>query len=89
MPETHFQIKWPDGSQQTGYSPSLIMKDYFTSGQAYELEDFLERSRTALHIASDHVQAKYGIPCSRALSQLQQLEAKANQYRRSDQVLFV
>ena len=26
------------------------------------------------------------MPCSRALSQLQQLEAKANQYRRSDQV---
>ena len=56
----------------------------------------------------DRVQAKYGMPCSRALSQpvhrrqtavpaadpsatgqLQQLEAKANQYRRSDQVHFL
>ena len=89
MPEIHFQIKWPDGSQQACYSPSLIVKDYFTPGQAYELEDFLERSRTALQIASDRVQAKYGMPCSRALSQLQQLEAKANQYRQSEQVHFL
>ena len=89
MPEIQFQIKWPDGSQQTCYSPSLIVKDYFTPGQAYELEDFLEHSRTALQIASDRVQAKYGMPCRRALSQLQQLEAKANQYRRSGQVHFL
>ncbi len=80
MPELRFQIEWPDGSQELCYSPSLVIKDYFTPDQVYPLADFLERSRTALHIASDRVQAKYGMPCSLALGQLSKLEQKATQY---------
>jgi uncharacterized repeat protein (TIGR04042 family) len=80
MPEIRFQIEWPNGSQETCYSPSLIVKDYFAPDNEYALEDFVERSRTSLKIASDRVLAKYGMPCSLALGQLQRIEATATQY---------
>ncbi len=80
MPEIHFQIQWPDGSQNVCYSPSLVVKDYFTPEGEYVLSDFVERSRTALTIASDRVQAKYGRPCGLALGQLQEIEMKSAQY---------
>lgn len=81
MPEIHFQIKWPDGKPETCYSPSLIVKDYFTPNSEYKLEDFVMRSRTALNIASDRVLAKYGMPCGRALGQLRQIETAAATYQ--------
>ncbi|MBW4658542.1 MAG: MSMEG_0570 family nitrogen starvation response protein [Drouetiella hepatica Uher 2000/2452] len=80
MPEIRFQIQWPDGSQETCYSPSLIVKEYFTPEQSYPLEDFVTRSRTALQIASDRVKAKYGYPCGLALGQLDEIESKAIQF---------
>jgi uncharacterized repeat protein (TIGR04042 family) len=87
MPEIRFQIEWPDGSQDLCYSPSLVVKDYFTPGQDYPLADFVERARTALTIGSDRVQAKYGMPCSLALGQLQQIETKAVQYSQTPQAI--
>jgi uncharacterized repeat protein (TIGR04042 family) len=83
MPEIRFQIEWPDGSQAVCYSPSLIVKDYFTPEQSYDLSDFVARSQTALTIASDRVKAKYGFPCGLALGQLQEIEATAAQYEGS------
>lgn len=80
MPEIRFQIQWPDDTQDICYSPSLIVKDYFVPGEEYLLLDFVERSRTALKIASDRVQAKYGMPCGLALGQLRELETKSAEY---------
>ena len=80
MPEIRFQIQLPDGSQEVCYSPSLVVKDYFTPGSDYTLDDFIQRSRTALTIASDRVKAKYGRPCGLALGQLQVIEAMAANY---------
>ena len=57
MPEMRFRIRWPDGTPETCYSPSLVIKDYFAVGTDYALVDFLARSRTALSIASDRVKA--------------------------------
>ena len=81
MPETNFKIEWPDGTRQNCYSPSLVVKKYFTPGEEYELASFVETSRTALNIASDRVKSAYGFPCSRALGQLQQIESKAAEYQ--------
>lgn len=85
MPEIRFQIEWPDGAQETCYSPSLVVKQYLTPNQDYTLPDFVERSRTALQIASDRVQAKYGYPCSLALGQLHTIESRAAQYEQSSE----
>lgn len=81
MPEIRFQIQWADGSQDLCYSPSLIVKEYFTPNTDYALNDFVERSRTALTIASDRVQAKYGRPCGLAIGQLAEIERKSTQYQ--------
>lgn len=80
MPKIHFQVQWPDGSQEMCYSPSLIVQKYFVAGNSYTLDDFIDRSRTSLTIASDRVLAKYGMPCSKALAQLQHIEEVALRY---------
>ncbi|MBP0017853.1 MAG: MSMEG_0570 family nitrogen starvation response protein [Cyanobacteria bacterium SBLK] len=85
MPEMRFEIEWPDGTRETCYSPSLVIKEHFEPETEYELNDFMMRSRTALQEGSDRVKAKYGFPCSAALGQLQRLETASTQYRdRSD-----
>lgn len=80
MPEIRFQIQWPDGTCDTCYSPSLVVKDYFEAGQSYELSDFIQRSNDALNIAIDRVNAKFGYPCGLAIGQLEMLNAKAKNY---------
>lgn len=80
MPEIRFQIQWPDGTEETCYSPSLVVCDYFAAEKDYPLDEFVERSRTSLKTASDRVLAKYGMPCSQALGQLQHIEAMASKY---------
>jgi uncharacterized repeat protein (TIGR04042 family) len=77
MPEMTFDIRWPDNSDERCYSPSLVVREHLTVGAAYPLAEFLGRARTALQIASDRVQAKYGFPCSRARAQLARLESRA------------
>ena len=77
MPEMHFRIRWPDGTAESCYSPSLVVKDYFAPGESYALADFVERSRSALNIASERVEAKYGWRCSRATAQLTRIETAA------------
>jgi uncharacterized repeat protein (TIGR04042 family) len=77
MPEMRFVIAWPDGRKESCYSPSLVITDFFTEGETYALSDFLARSRKALTIASDRVEAKYGHPCSLALGQLARIEQAA------------
>src|ERR1700749_1470994 len=80
MPEMRFRIAWPDGSTESCYSPSLVIKDYFAAGQTYPLADFLSRSRAGLTIATERVRAKYGYPCSRALGQLARIETVSQQF---------
>ncbi len=80
MPEIRFQIAWPDGTQEICYSPSLVVCEYFAAGSDYTLDDFIGRSRISLKMASDRVSAKYGMPCSKALGQLQHIEAMATKY---------
>ncbi|OJF93781.1 MSMEG_0570 family nitrogen starvation response protein [Pararhizobium antarcticum] len=95
MPEMRFVITWPDGEQETCYSPSLIIRDFFTEGERYTVSDFVDRSRKALTIASDRVEAKYGFACSSANDQLARIESaavpfldKAGSYVRCDSFIL-
>jgi uncharacterized repeat protein (TIGR04042 family) len=80
MPEMRFHLRWPDGSSTSCYSPSLVVGDYLRPGAAYPLADFVDRSRQALRSASARVAAKYGIACSRALRQLEEIERRAQTF---------
>jgi uncharacterized repeat protein (TIGR04042 family) len=73
-------VCWPDGAQESCYSPSLVLKDYFQVGQSYALADFRDRSRAALTAASERVRAKFGFPCSRAADQLARIEERCRAF---------
>jgi uncharacterized repeat protein (TIGR04042 family) len=75
-----FVIRWPDGRRESCYSPSLVIRDFLREGESYPVPDFLQRSREALRIASERVQAKYGHACSLALGQLARIEATATRF---------
>lgn len=77
MPEMRFHVRWPDGSRDACYSPSLVVKDHLAVGQDYPLDAFVALSRTALTIASERVRARYGFPCGRAQAQLARIEETA------------
>ena len=77
MPEMRFHIRWPDGSREACYSPSLIIKDHLSVGQDYTLDEFLALIRLGLGSASDKVRERYGFPCGRAESQLARIEEAA------------
>jgi uncharacterized repeat protein (TIGR04042 family) len=83
MPEMLFHIRWPDGETEQCYSPSLVIKDHLDVGATYQVAEFMQRSRTALTIASDRVREKYGFACSRAMGQLARLEATARRFEAS------
>lgn len=77
MPEMHFHIRWPDGRREACYSPSLVVKEFMAVGESYALDDFVEKTRTALTIASERVRARYGFACTSAMAQLARIEAGA------------
>ncbi len=74
MPEVHFTVQLPDGSQEQCYSPSTIVRQYFKPGDEMSVSDFLTRSRSAFAAASERVRARYGFACSSASAQLQEIE---------------
>ena len=81
MPEMHVIVRWPDGTQEACYSPSLVMKDFFVPGEAYPIDDFTSRARQALTIASERVREKYGFACSRAAATLATIERRASGFK--------
>jgi uncharacterized repeat protein (TIGR04042 family) len=89
MPAMTYRLQWPDESVSECYSPSLVIRDYFTPGTAYELADFLRRMREATAIASERVRAKYGFPCSRALAQLRSIELQAQGFLQQDEARVI
>lgn len=81
MPEMRFQIEWPDGKQETCYSPSLVIKDHLTPGETYPLDDFVARCGEALAIASERVRQKYGFPCSLAQGEAARIRRTAASFQ--------
>lgn len=72
-----FVVRWPDETIEACYSPSLVVREYFTVGETYALADFVERSRAALTIASERVREKYGFACASAQRQLSAIDRRA------------
>ncbi|SEF26249.1 MSMEG_0570 family nitrogen starvation response protein [Variovorax sp. NFACC27] len=80
MPVMHFHVRWPDASETRCYSPSLVVRDHLEPGRHYRLDEFLQRTREALGIASERVRAKYGFACSQAMDQLAEIESIAARF---------
>lgn len=86
MPEVRFTIRWPDGAEESCYSPSTAIRRHLDAGQTYPLAEFLERTRSGLNEASDRVAAKFGFACSSAMDQLARIEATASNHPSDGQV---
>lgn len=80
MPEMTFTVRWPDGAADRCYSPSLVVREHLAAGTTYPLGEFVARSRTALTIASERVREKYGVACTAAMAQLEQIETTAARF---------
>lgn len=80
MPEMTFEVRWPDGSTQRCYSPSLVMHDYLSTGTAYTVGDFVDRSTRALTEAGERVRAKFGFYCTSAADTSERIVAAAGRF---------
>lgn len=74
MPETPFTVELPDGSLKHCYSPSSVVRKYFTAGDTLTAAEFLGKARESLTEASNRVLAKFGFACSSAASSLEDIE---------------
>jgi uncharacterized repeat protein (TIGR04042 family) len=89
MPERHFDIQWPNGDQQSCYSPSSIISEYLIAEQTYALKDFIYQAELGLNEASERVRSKYGYACSSAMDQLNQLKKAATKFEQSPKSLVI
>lgn len=78
MPAVNFKIRWPNGREATGYSPSTVIYQYLEEGASYTLTDFLQRIESALNNASERVRQVKGFYCSSAMDTLSSLEGQAS-----------
>jgi uncharacterized repeat protein (TIGR04042 family) len=81
MPEMTLTVRWPDGALQDCYSPSLVMHDYFTAETSYPVDDFMRRAVAALTQASERVKARYGMYCTSAAAQIDELRHVKTRYQ--------
>lgn len=85
MPERHFEIRWPDGEEETCYSPSSIISQYLEENKDYPLDEFISLAEDALNQASERVRRKYGYACSSAMDQLIKLKQTSGQFSDHEQ----
>lgn len=72
-----FHVRWPDGTEQACYSPSLVVGDHLEVGRTYPVGEFAVRTVIALQEASQRVRAKYGFACTASAAQMADIERRA------------
>jgi uncharacterized repeat protein (TIGR04042 family) len=80
MPEVLFTVELPDGAKMECYSPSTVVREYFSAGESLPVSEFLLRSRKAYAEASERVRSKFGFSCSSASAQLADIERTTRAY---------
>ncbi|MES1939397.1 hypothetical protein T5B8_04106 [Salinisphaera sp. T5B8] len=80
MPETWFNVRWPDDRRMRCYSPSSTITQFFEPGTRYAVPEFVRIARTALTHAGERVRAKYGYACSASAEQLVAIERAAQAF---------
>lgn len=89
MPAVNFVVQWPDGKEESCYSPSTIIYQFFKAGDQMPLSEFLIKSSAALNQASDRVAAKFGYHCSSANDQLSLIKQRAEHYQDQSQTISI
>ena len=77
MPETPFEVRWPDGARESCWSPSTVIHEHLAAGERLTVEEFLERTRAGLSAASERVRERYGFGCTASAAELERIEAAA------------
>lgn len=80
MPAVTLRLRWPDGQQNSAYSPSTAIFDHLEAGRRYGLADFMARATTGLNAASERVKTVKGFYCSSAMDSLAGLRLQARQF---------
>lgn len=78
MPAVNFKIRWPNGKEAIGYSPSTVIFQYLEEGASYPLTDFMQRIESALNNASERVKQVKGFYCSSAMDTLSSLKGQSS-----------
>jgi uncharacterized repeat protein (TIGR04042 family) len=86
VPEVLFDVRWPDGSRQTFYSPSLIVEEHFLAGRTYPVAEFVDTSRACMRIADQRVRQKYGFGCAESVATMAGIEQAAARFAATDHV---
>ncbi len=89
MPEVTFKVRWPDASLSRCYSPSSTVREVFTIGRPYPLQEFVTMSRKALEHASERVAQKYGYGCGHAVQQIREIEQTAARFADQPQAIVI
>lgn len=89
MPAVYFQVRWPDKTESQCYSPSTVIKEFFTPGTVYPLAEFMQRANEGLHAASERVREKFGFACSSAMDQLGKIEHIGQRFDAQSSVEFI
>ena len=89
MPVTYVYIEWPDHKTDQVYSPSSIIKKYFSSGEELTIENFLTACTEGLEKASERVQQKFGYACTSAMAETQRINLLCQAYGNSKKVKIV
>lgn len=84
MPEMHFSVRWPDGTEASYYSPSLVMHDHLDVDTDYPVAEFVRRTHHALDVASERVRARYGFACTSAMHTQETIALHATQHADGD-----
>jgi uncharacterized repeat protein (TIGR04042 family) len=88
MPAVNFRVRWPDGQETHGYSPSTLIYQHLQSGSSCSVEEFLARAETALNAASERVRELKGFYCSSAMDTLAILLHQGRRYGGKETVLI-
>jgi putative flavoprotein involved in K+ transport len=80
MPEVHFQVSWPDGHVQQCTSPSRAIEAHLAPAATYPVDEFVRRVRAGMDAASERVRQQYGMACTAAMAQRQEVEQAAAEH---------
>lgn len=70
MPETYLRVQLPDDREETIYSPSTVIKEYFEKASVMSLDEFQSNCSKALTHASKRVYERFGYECTSAMGEL-------------------